>query len=61
MSREEKIAFFINVYNMLVIHATVVRGPPKNTAERLSECPPRSQAGVVIRIPLHFTGILLCQ
>eukprot|EP00240_Pyramimonas_obovata_P000549 CAMPEP_0118922860 /NCGR_PEP_ID=MMETSP1169-20130426/1626_1 /TAXON_ID=36882 /ORGANISM="Pyramimonas obovata, Strain CCMP722" /LENGTH=537 /DNA_ID=CAMNT_0006863787 /DNA_START=279 /DNA_END=1892 /DNA_ORIENTATION=+ len=36
MSREELIAFYINVYNMLVIHATVVRGPPQNTAERLS-------------------------
>lgn len=29
-------AFFINVYNMLVIHGTVVRGAPTNTAARLA-------------------------
>ncbi|ESP05372.1 hypothetical protein LOTGIDRAFT_227994 [Lottia gigantea] len=27
-SREEKLAFFINVYNALVVHANVSRGPP---------------------------------
>ncbi|CEG01687.1 Domain of unknown function DUF547 [Ostreococcus tauri] len=35
LSREERIAFFINVYNALVIHATCVFGAPKNTIERL--------------------------
>ena len=30
MTRNEKIAFFINIYNALVIHATVVKGPPLN-------------------------------
>jgi glutaredoxin len=34
MSREEKIAFFINIYNALVIHATVAQGPPKNAMQR---------------------------
>lgn len=29
-SREEKLAFFINVYNALVIHANIERGPPTN-------------------------------
>ncbi|XP_065062483.1 uncharacterized protein LOC135689250 isoform X2 [Rhopilema esculentum] len=33
-SREEKLAFFINVYNALVIHAFVVRGPPTNLWQR---------------------------
>ena len=33
-SREEKTAFFINVYNALVIHANVVRGPPSNLWQR---------------------------
>lgn len=35
LSREERMAFFINVYNALVIHATCVFGTPKNTLERL--------------------------
>lgn len=34
MSREETLAFFINVYNALVIHANVVRGPPVNLWQR---------------------------
>ncbi|GFS22489.1 glutaredoxin [Elysia marginata] len=29
-SREEKLAFFINIYNALVIHANIERGPPTN-------------------------------
>ncbi len=33
-SREEKTAFFINVYNALVIHAFVERGPPSNLWQR---------------------------
>ena len=33
-TREEKLAFFINVYNALVIHATVKRGPPVNIWQR---------------------------
>lgn len=33
-SREEKLAFFINVYNALVIHANVVRGPAQNLWQR---------------------------
>ena len=35
LSREERMAFFINVYNALVIHATCVFGSPKTTLERL--------------------------
>jgi hypothetical protein len=35
LKREEKLAFFINVYNALVIHAFVVHGPPTNTFKRL--------------------------
>ena len=34
MSREEKVAFFINIYNALVIHAFVVQGPPTNNWKR---------------------------
>ena len=37
-SREEKTAFFINVYNALVIHANVVRGPPSNLWQRYKVC-----------------------
>lgn len=35
LSRPEKIAFFCNVYNALVIHAFVVHGPPTNIFKRL--------------------------
>jgi len=34
MTREETLAFFINIYNALVIHATVVKGPPVNLWQR---------------------------
>ena len=33
-TREEKLAFFINVYNALVIHANVQNGPPANLWQR---------------------------
>jgi len=33
-TREEKLAFFINIYNALVIHAFVVVGPPANLWQR---------------------------
>lgn len=35
MSVNEKKAFFINIYNALVIHAMVVKGPPSTFLERL--------------------------
>lgn len=31
---KEKMAFWINIYNALVIHANVVNGPPKNALQR---------------------------
>uniref|UniRef100_H3AL83 Zgc:152951 n=1 Tax=Latimeria chalumnae TaxID=7897 RepID=H3AL83_LATCH len=34
MTREEKLAFFINVYNALVIHGHIKMGPPKNLWQR---------------------------
>ncbi|XP_070554538.1 uncharacterized protein [Ptychodera flava] len=34
LSREEKLAFFINIYNALVIHANVQVGPPTNLWQR---------------------------
>lgn len=34
MTREETLAFFINIYNALVIHANVVRGPPVTLWQR---------------------------
>ena len=34
MNREEKVAFFINIYNALVVHAFVVQGPPTNLWKR---------------------------
>ncbi|KAL6072943.1 DEP domain-containing protein [Balamuthia mandrillaris] len=36
LSDEQKLAFFINVYNVLVIHAHVELGPPSNTWQRYS-------------------------
>ncbi|KAJ8256159.1 hypothetical protein COCON_G00200230 [Conger conger] len=34
LTREEKLAFFINIYNALVIHGNLRMGPPKNTWQR---------------------------
>jgi len=34
MSRDDKVAFFINIYNALVIHAHVEKGVPTNTYSR---------------------------
>ncbi|XP_065843089.1 uncharacterized protein [Oscarella lobularis] len=34
LNRSEKIAFFVNIYNALVIHANVSRGPPTNLWQR---------------------------
>ncbi len=34
LTREEKTALFINVYNALVIHAFVVQGPPNSIWKR---------------------------
>ena len=34
MTREDTLAFFINIYNALVIHANVVRGPPVSLWQR---------------------------
>lgn len=34
LSRDEKIAFFVNIYNALLIHAFVVLGPPTNNLKR---------------------------
>lgn len=36
LTREEKLAFFINTYNALVIHAYVEFGPPKRMWQRLA-------------------------
>lgn len=33
-SQDEKVAFFINIYNALVIHANVAKGPPVNLWQR---------------------------
>jgi hypothetical protein len=35
LTRNQKIAFFLNIYNALVIHAFVVQGPPTNNLKRL--------------------------
>ena len=37
-SREEKLAFFINVYNSLVIHANIAYGPPTSLWGRYKVC-----------------------
>eukprot|EP00003_Mantamonas_plastica_P005887 TRINITY_DN147_c2_g1_i1.p1 TRINITY_DN147_c2_g1~~TRINITY_DN147_c2_g1_i1.p1 ORF type:complete len:340 (-),score=113.48 TRINITY_DN147_c2_g1_i1:240-1259(-) len=35
LNRDEKIAFFINAYNLLVMHASIVQGTPNNVFKRL--------------------------
>ncbi|XP_078264722.1 uncharacterized protein LOC144598454 [Rhinoraja longicauda] len=34
LNRNERLAFFINVYNTLVIHGNIKKGPPKNAWQR---------------------------
>ena len=34
LNREEKLAFFINIYNALVIHAFIIQGPPTSLWKR---------------------------
>eukprot|EP01130_Rhizamoeba_saxonica_P018064 TRINITY_DN8947_c0_g1_i1.p1 TRINITY_DN8947_c0_g1~~TRINITY_DN8947_c0_g1_i1.p1 ORF type:complete len:372 (-),score=78.85 TRINITY_DN8947_c0_g1_i1:32-1147(-) len=34
LSNDERKAFFINIYNVLVIHATIANGKPKNALQR---------------------------
>ena len=34
ISRDEKLAFFINIYNALVVHGNIEKGIPKNTWQR---------------------------
>ena len=34
MSRDERVAFFINIYNALVVHAMAMFGPAENTLKR---------------------------
>ena len=34
LSYNEKVTFFINIYNALVVHAFVVQGPPTNNLKR---------------------------
>ena len=36
LTRAERVAFFLNVYNALVVHATAVVGPPSGFFDRLS-------------------------
>jgi len=36
LSRDEKIAFFVNTYNALTVHVTVVAGPSRGFLDRLS-------------------------
>lgn len=61
MTREETLAFFINIYNALVIHANVVRGPPvtlwqryKVTACMLKRLESRQSTGPDKKIYLKF-------
>ena len=50
MTREEKLAFFINVYNALVIHANVARGPPVNLWQRYKVSTLKQNRSVVGRV-----------
>mmetsp|Transcript_19632 Transcript_19632/g.31985 ORF Transcript_19632/g.31985 Transcript_19632/m.31985 type:complete len:465 (+) Transcript_19632:597-1991(+) len=35
LSRDERMAFYINIYNVLIVHAMTARGPPPNLAARM--------------------------
>lgn len=39
LSREERIAFFLNTYNVLIVHALALVGPAKNFFERCELLP----------------------
>ena len=42
LNREERMAFFINIYNAIVVHALAVFGPASNLKQRwdqVTECP----------------------
>ena len=40
MSRDERMAFFINIYNALVVHAMALFGPAESTIKRCAACSP---------------------
>ena len=35
LNRDDRMAFFINIYNALIVHATIVKGVPDDTFKRL--------------------------
>ena len=41
LNREQKLAFFINVYNALVVHGNIATGHPTNVWQRWKVRPPR--------------------
>ncbi len=55
LSRDEKVSFFINVYNALVVHAFVVQGPPNNLWKRFRV----SEHGVSVAHQ-YFLTLSLC-
>ena len=58
LTREEKIAFFINVYNALLIHAFVVLGPPTNTFKRLRVSPHPHIMSVLPQVLWKYSNIV---
>jgi len=57
-SREEKLAFFINVYNALVVHANVVKGPPTNMWQRYKVCAACILVYMLLYITLYYTILI---
>lgn len=35
-TEDERLAFFLNLYNLMILHALVVLGPPADALERVS-------------------------
>lgn len=58
LTREEKLAFFINTYNALVIHGNVRMGAPTNMWQRYKV---RAPSRIVERQQVCLAVILLCS
>jgi hypothetical protein len=52
LSHEEKLAFFINLYNMMIIHALVTCGHPSGPLDRRKFLETLSMS--LVDVPIHY-------
>jgi hypothetical protein len=57
-SRSEKLALFINVFNMMVIHATVKLGAPGNIWQRRKVCHPNANRIILMTFSFSTPSII---